>query len=314
MKVLGHEETKDTIKKFLNKKYNSYSFLFEGKDCIGKKLIALYTARAFLCEKGYDFGCGSCKDCRLVNNLIDSIYEKKEDENVHPNVKLVRAEDGKNIKIDQIREIISFLKLKSEKGKVVIIEKAEKMNTEAANALLKTLEEPPDNSMIILTTSNQNNLLPTIVSRCKKIKFKPLSKETVKEILELKGVDETKAKNFASISDGSLCLPMSILEKENLYKYGKDLTNLLFLFIQGKGVHPEGIVSISDILDKLEVEDLILIMDIVEMFSYRKAIKGEMPVSKYEKIVNESKKFKEAIKKGVKKKLAVEGFYFNVTN
>ncbi len=313
MKIFGHEKEKELIRKYLDKNYDSLSLLFEGKDCIGKKLIALFTGRAFLCEKNISFGCGECKDCRLVNNLIRNIYDGEENENVHPNIKLVSPEKGKEIKIDQIREAINFLKLKSEKGKVIIIENAENMNLEASNALLKTLEEPPENTLIILTTSNQNKLLPTIVSRTKKIRFKPLSNKDVFEILSLK-TDEEKAKKLASISQGSLCLPMHILQKENLYKYGKDLYTLIILSIENKrNIHPEGIISIGDIIDKLENEDIFIIVNILEIFIYKKALKGEINTEIYDKILKELNMFKTAVKKGVKKKLALEGFYFNLT-
>ncbi len=313
MKIFGHEKERDLIKKYLDKNYDSLSLLFEGKDCIGKKLIALYTARAFLCEKNISFGCGECQDCKLVNNLIRNIYDEEKNENIHPNIKLISPEKGKEIKIDQIREAINFLKLKSEKGKVIIIENAENMNLEASNALLKTLEEPPANTLIILTTSNQNKLLPTIVSRTKKIRFRPLSKKEIFEILSLKTTEE-KAKMLASISQGSLCLPMHILQKENLYKYGKDLYSLLIISIEnGKNIHPEGIISIGEIIDKLENEDIFIIISILEIFLYNKVLKGEIETEIYDKILNELNLLKTAIRKGVKKKLALEGFYFNVT-
>ncbi len=313
MKIFGHEKEKDLIKKYLDKNYDSLSLLFEGKDCIGKKLIALHTARAFLCDKKIGFGCGECIDCKLVNNLIRNIYDNEQNENIHPNIKLITPEKGKEIKIDQIRDAIEFLKLKSEKGKVIIIENAENMNLEASNALLKTLEEPPKNTLIILTTSDQNKLLPTIVSRTKKIRFRPLSRKEIFEILSLKTTEE-KAKTLASISQGSLCLPMHILQKENLYKYGKDLYSLLVLSIEDSNkIHPEGIISIGEIIDKLENEDIFIIVSILEIFIYKKLLKGEISAEIYDKILKELNLLKIAIKKGVKKKLAVEGFYFNVT-
>ena len=307
MKILGHEETKEIIRLYLDKKYSSYSLLFEGKDCIGKKLIALKTAKGFLCEKRYGFGCDSCESCRLVRNTISNIYDKT-DLNPHPDIKIVSPEDGKEIKIGQIRDVISFLKLKTKEGKVVIIEKAERMNRESSNALLKTLEEPPENTLIILTTSNQNALLPTIVSRCQKIKFRPLSKEEILSILKLKGVDESKAKILASLSEGSMCLPMMILNNENLFKYAKDLYNLLAV----KNLHPEGIINLAEILDRLETNEIFIIFDILEKIIYRKSLKGEVPLGLYENFLDEYSLFKKAVEKGVKKKLAVEGLYFNL--
>lgn len=305
MKLVGHEDTKKLIRLFLDKKYHSYTFLFEGKDCIGKKLVALQTARAFLCENDYGFGCGKCNSCRLVNNTISNIYEGTE-LNPHPDLKVISPE--KEIKIGQIREVIDFLRLKSKTGKVVIIEKAEKMNTEAANALLKTLEEPPENSMIILTTSNQNALLPTVVSRTRKIRFKPLSKEEIIQILRLKDIDEKKLKILVALSDGSMCLPIKINQKPEIFKYAKDLFTVLSL----NELHPEGIISLGEIFDKLELEEIDTILDIVEKITYKKMLKGEINPDFYDKFIKEYQELKNAINKGVKKKLAIEGFYFNL--
>ncbi|WP_297453337.1 DNA polymerase III subunit [Persephonella sp.] len=305
MKLIGHEDTKHIIRLFLDKDFHSYTFLFEGKDCIGKKLVALQTARAFLCEKGYGFGCGECESCRLVNNTISNIYENSQ-LNPHPDLKLISPE--KEIKIDQIRQIIDFLKLKSVSGKVVIIEKAEKMNKEAANALLKTLEEPPENSMIILTTSNQNAILPTVVSRTRKIRFKPLKKEEILQILQLKTDDQKLLKTLIALADGSLCLPDKILKKPELLKYAKDLFSLLAV----QQLHPEGIITLGDVFDKLDIDDINTTLDIVEKIAYKKMLKGDISSEFYDKFIKENQELKNAIGKGVKKKLALEGMYFNL--
>jgi DNA polymerase-3 subunit delta' len=307
LKVIGHETEKKLIRKYLDKNFNSYSFLFEGKKCTGKKLIALQTARAYLCDKNYGFGCGECKDCKLVNNLIKNIYEKEE-LNTHPEVKVVFPENGKEIKISQIREIIDFLKLKSEKGKVVIIDDSEKMNTEAANALLKTLEEPPEKSMIILIAENHQKLLPTIVSRLQKVRFKPLKKEEVLDILLLKGISEEKAKTLSVLSEGSLCLPLTILEDETIYKLATDFYNLLKL----KEPHFEGMITFVDLIDKLELEKIYNLLDIIDIFINKSVLKGEFSVDFYEKYVEKTKEIRKSLNKGVKKKLAFEYLYLSL--
>ncbi|MEZ0323774.1 MAG: DNA polymerase III subunit delta' [Hydrogenothermaceae bacterium] len=307
MKIIGHRKEKELIKKLLDKNYDSLSLLFEGKDCIGKKLFALYTARAYLCEKKEGFGCGECKDCRLVNNTISNIYEGT-NLTPHYNIKIIQSE-SREIKIDQIREIIDFLQLKSEKGKVVIIEKAENMNIESSNALLKTLEEPPSNSLIILTTSNQFKLLPTILSRLKKIKFKNLSDDDIRDILTLKGLSEEKINDFLKIADGSLCLPLVILENENLYKYAKDIANLI---INPK--HPEGIFSLAKNFENLEVQQAVLVFDIIYILFSKSLSIGEISPNLFEVFIKEYKLAKEALLKGVKKKLTLLGLYFRLTD
>ncbi len=310
MKLIGHEKTKEQILDFLEKDYDSYSFIFEGKNCIGKKLFALYTARGFLCEKNIRFGCGECNSCRLVNNTVAKLYENQ-DLNTHPEIKIIQPEDGK-IKIDQIREAIKFLQLTSKKGKVLIIDEAESMNLEASNALLKTLEEPPLKSMIILITSNKNKLLPTIVSRCKTIRFKSLSQEDIKQILSLKGYLDTQIEKVLDIFDGTLCMPFVILENEKVYNYSKDLFNLVMLFVEKKEIHSEAIISLSELIDNLDNDSIFNIVAILEILFYRQAMKLEFEPDFYEKLIDELNKLKIAVSKGVKKKLAFEGFYFNL--
>lgn len=299
MKLIGHHQEKLFITKLLNRDYDSLSLLYEGVDCIGKKLMALYTARGYLCEKKQEFGCGTCKDCRLINNLISNIYQGT---NLTPHYDvMVIQSTSSEIKIDQIRSVTQFLQTRSEKGKVVIIEKAENMNIESSNAFLKTLEEPPSKSLIILTTSNQSKILPTIVSRVKKIKFKKLTQEDILDILTQMGVEPSKAKKLSEIADGSMCLPMYLLENENIYQYAKDLYNLIV-----NPHHIEGIFSLTSTLDNLETEQLIKLFDIIYiLFS-----KDNMEL--FEKFVEEYKTLIKALRKGVKKKTAVMGFYFRL--
>lgn len=308
VKVIGHEEEKRLIRRILDKGYKSYSLLFEGKKCIGKKLIALQTARTFLCEKGYGFGCNECKSCKLVNNTIQNIYENK-DLPSHPDLKIIIPENSKEIKIDQVRQISEFFKLKSEKGKVVIIDDADKMNIQAMNALLKTLEEPPDNTMIILIAENQNNLLPTIISRTLKVRFKTLSKKEIFDILVLKGMEEEKAKKIALISDGNLCIANSIINNEHIYKYSVDLYNLI---IKIKQIHPEGIITLVENIEKLEIENIYNILELLSIFVHKSMLKGEITVSFYDNFIKELNKLRKAVEKGVKKNLAFEAFYFNL--
>ncbi|NPA53304.1 MAG: DNA polymerase III subunit delta' [Aquificae bacterium] len=307
MQVIGHQKEKELLSKYLNKNQSSYSFLFEGKEGIGKKLLALYTARGFLCEKERNFGCGECENCRLTDDLISNIYEGT-NLSPNPNIKLITSENGRDIKISQIRDAIDFLKLKSKEGKVIIIENAEKMNTEASNALLKTLEEPPENSMIILTTTNQNKLLPTIISRCYKIRFNPLPKEEIYQFLLHKDFSESDAKTFSVLSDGSLSLYSAVKENPKIYQFAKDLA-LLFL---DKNLRIEGIINLADILDKLDNKDLSIVLQIVQTILHKKMLKGEFDIDLYDRLLKEYQEFEKAIKAGVKKKLAVEGMYFNV--
>lgn len=165
------------------------SFLFSGIGGIGKRYTALEFAKAVNCrtEASVAMGvsCDICNSCRKINSLI------------HPDLKIispydVQIKDDKKvplITIDEIRPINEFLSYTPSEGrkKVVIIDDADKMNPSAGNALLKTLEEPPSNSIIILITPNESTLLKTIVSRCIKITFVPLSNKAMKTVLNKNG-------------------------------------------------------------------------------------------------------------------------------
>lgn len=303
MKLIGHEKEKALIRKYILQHYDSLSLLYEGKDCIGKKLIALYTGRLFLCDKKEDFGCGACNDCKLVNNLISNVYENT-NLTPHPNIMLIQSKN-KEIKIDQIREAINFLTIKSQKGKVLIIEKAENLNTESANALLKTLEEPPLNTLIILTTSNQRLLLPTIVSRLKKIRFRKLSNQEIKDILSQKTSNIKFVESIVPISEGSLCIPMTIMNKENIYNLAKSFYDLIVI-----GKHEEGLISLSSNVEKLDSEDVVIFFDIIFKLLTKHF---QNNVEMLEKFINEYKFSLLSLKKGVKKKLVLENLYFTLT-
>ena len=147
-----------------------------------------------------DLPCGSCNQCHRVS------------QGVHPDVRTVGIgtgdEDGANrrdIRIEQVRDIESFLNLTPYEGacKVVIVDGAELMNTAAANALLKTLEEPPDESLLLLLTSNEDALLPTIRSRCSALYLKPAAKSELEERLTRDyDADPQTAERLARISRG----------------------------------------------------------------------------------------------------------------
>lgn len=305
MKLIGHEREKVLIRRLLEKGYDSLSLLFEGVDCIGKKMLALYTARAYLCDKREGFGCGECKDCRLIDNIIMNVYERR-NLTPHHDLMLIQS-DNSEIKIDQIREIGEFLKLKGDKGKVVIVEKAENMNTESSNAFLKTLEEPPEGTLIILTTSNQTKLIPTILSRLKKVKFRKLGQEEVESILLLKGIQEKKAKMLSEIADGSMCLPVYLLENEVIYNYSKDLYRLIL-----NPEHKEGLLSLSSNLENLQPQQLIKVFDIIYILFGEDVASGKIRPELFEKFIREYEILIKAISHGVKKKLVIEGFFLRL--
>jgi DNA polymerase-3 subunit delta' len=138
--------------------------------------------------------CGRCRSCKKI--LAGN----------HPDVLLIQAA-GAQIKVDQIRGLCAKLALKPYEAatRFTVITEAQKLNPEAGNTLLKTLEEPPDQTVFILTAREASDLLPTIVSRCRHVRFNPISAGSLKKILEnTRGIDPERAGAVAAMAGGSI--------------------------------------------------------------------------------------------------------------
>ena len=181
----------------------SHAYIFYGPYGIGKKLTAMNFAKALNCSAANEAGgasfaqsCDACIPCRKI------------DSSNHPDVSVLRPEkEGGSISIDAVRALIKDASLKpyEAKKKVYIIDEADGMKEEASNAFLKTLEEPPSDSVFILIAESLRRLPATIVSRSQVVKFFPLRVDEVKDILiKLYGVDEPKAHVLSHLSAGRL--------------------------------------------------------------------------------------------------------------
>lgn len=151
----------------------AHAYLFAGPDGVGKLMVALTLAKVLNCKTPiFADCCDQCSPCRKI------------DVSSHPDVRLIRPSPG-SIKIEQMRDLQreAFFKSFEARKKVYIIDSAELMTHEAANSLLKTLEEPPGEAMFVLTTSNVAGVPPTIVSRCQLIRFNSISRDKIEDIL-----------------------------------------------------------------------------------------------------------------------------------
>lgn len=174
--IIGHENITNFLKRSINNNRLAHAYLFVGQDGVGKIKVANLFIKSLFCNQSgsqpENYPCLSCEHCRQIEN------------NIHPDIiKLAKDSQDKSIGIDQIRLMIERLSLKSfiAKYKVALIEGAECLSEEAANALLKTLEEPSGETVIILTTDSIFTLPPTIVSRCQLVKFYPIAREVLSE-------------------------------------------------------------------------------------------------------------------------------------
>lgn len=211
--VLGQDRPIEILKKSLRADRLSHAYFFVGEEGIGKAFTAINLAKALNCESSASSlfnteppdtelvdtepveveACDSCPSCIEI------------DKGIHPDVLYIKPEDNL-IKIDQIRRAEERLALRALRGrwKVMIIDDAHMMNISSANALLKTLEEPTEGTIIILISSVPSHLPETILSRCQRISFGLLRKEVIEDFLISKGLEKDKAYLTASLSDGRI--------------------------------------------------------------------------------------------------------------
>ena len=193
--VLGHEQPKSLMSNVLQGNRIGHAYLFSGPDGVGKTRFAIEVAKALLCRKEGAPHESDCADCRTI------------DQNNHPDFFIVQAEEEKRyIVIDQARAMGQALSLRPVQSprRVAIIREADRMNEQTANAFLKTLEEPPAYTALILTSARSRSLLDTIRSRCQEMRFGPLSPDHIREILTRHGGFSDEEIVFASrLSEGS---------------------------------------------------------------------------------------------------------------
>ncbi len=203
--VMGHERPIRLLQRAIAQKKVVHSYLFTGNEGIGKSFVALQFAKALNClqgDNGVD-GCDRCPSC------------KKIDHHLHPDVSLVEPE-GQTLKVEQVREMQSALAYKPYEGRrrVIILSAADRMAPNMSNTLLKTLEEPPLHTVIILLAKTPKGILPTILSRCQSIRFNPLPLPLVSNwLMKEKGLREDEALLLASLAEGSPGKALEIKEE-----------------------------------------------------------------------------------------------------
>lgn len=192
--VLGHERIKRLFEVALRQQRLRSALLLTGPEGVGKKLLALQVGQALVCEAGDGEACGKCAPCsRAARGL-------------HPDLVLL-VPDGNSIKIEQVRDAVREIQGRpfEARARCFIIDDAHLMTEQASNALLKSLEEPPPTSHVLLVTPSPQALLPTIRSRCQTLRFSALPLHLVEtELRERHQVKAAEAHLRAQLSGGSL--------------------------------------------------------------------------------------------------------------
>jgi len=191
--IFGQEKAIGILLRAIESGRIPQAYLFAGPDGVGKKTAALALAAALNCPKE-PAGCGVCSSCRRVAA------------GNHPDVRLIEPR-ARIIRIDMVREISEAAGYKPFEGrkKVFVLDQVELMNQAAANCLLKTLEEPPEDTLLVLVTSLPENLLPTVRSRCQRVDFAQLPRGKVLEwLVGNGGLSPQVASLLAFLTEGSL--------------------------------------------------------------------------------------------------------------
>ena len=191
--ILGQEHALSLLQKALVSTRLGHAYLFYGPSGVGKKLTALQFAKALACQDTTAAACDRCASCHKMTT------------GNHPDVVVINPE-GTSIRIEHIRAMqrqLSYKPYESQRT-IVIIDGCESLTPPAANALLKTLEEPPETALLLLLTSKKDALPLTIISRCQQIPFRPLAPAHIRALLLQQGVDQTTATLAATLAEGRL--------------------------------------------------------------------------------------------------------------
>lgn len=254
--IAGQEHIVRTLTNALKTNKIAHAYLFSGPRGTGKTTMARLFAKALNCLEGVGHQCNHCSNCNEI------------DEGIHPDV--VEIDAASNNGIDQVRDLIEKVNYSPIEGryKVYIIDEVHNMSDNAFNALLKTLEEPPEHVVFILATTEPYNILPTIISRCQRYDFSKVSDENIYrklvEILEKENVqyDDEAVKAIVSLADGGLRDALSMLDQILAYS-NKTLIEEDVYMLFGLASKEEKI----DFLKAIQKHDTVLTISKIENFS-----------------------------------------------
>ncbi len=190
--IIGQEQVLEYLSSEALSARRSHAYLFQGPAGVGKRCAALHFARILHCSARAK-PCGTCKSCRAHGAQN------------HPDFDLVAPPEGKrNIPIESVRNLLDRLALKPvlSSGRAVVVDEAHLLTEEAANAILKTLEEPPDGAVLVLVTDRPATLPETVLSRCRPVRFRPVGQADCRRFLENAGIRED-AGALAALASGS---------------------------------------------------------------------------------------------------------------
>jgi DNA polymerase-3 subunit delta' len=315
--MVGHEWAIDLLAEHVAHGQERHAYLITGPQGVGRRTLAIRFTQSLNCAKPPAPGqpCWKCSNCKRIAVMQ------------HPDLTVIEAEhEGEVLRIDQVRELQHSLSLAPYEARyrVALILRFEEAHTSAANAMLKTLEEPPPQVVVILTAKSSENLLPTIVSRCEVLRLRPLSvDETAAGLQTIKGVPAESAERLAHISGGRPGYALRLFEQPMLLEQRQAwLEELLRLLISSKGERfafaKEGVDDKEELRNELQVwltfwrDTLIYAAGIttpitnLDYLPHIKTLAGEIGLHKAQFYVNSVESTMDRIDRNVNSRLALE--------
>ena len=251
--VVGHRDIIQYIQDAVQQNKVSHAYILNGQRGSGKKMLANLFAMTLQCESGRPEPCGECHSCMQANS------------GNHPDIITVRHEKPASISVDDIRTQMNgdiMIKPYSSPYKIYIVPEADLLTVQAQNALLKTIEEPPEYAVIFLLTENADSLLPTIRSRCVMLKLRNIKDKLVKKyLMEQLRIPDYQADLCAAFAQGNIGRAIMLAKSEHFNEIKEEAIQLL-KYIDEMELH-EVVSAIKEIGKyKLEITDYLDIITI----------------------------------------------------
>ncbi len=240
--VIGHEWAAELLERAIARDQLSHAYLFTGPEGVGKTTLGLAFAQALLCPE--EFPCPECPTCRRIAARV------------HPDVWTVEP-SGQVLRVEQVRDVVREASRRPVEApyRVFILAHMERAHPAAANALLKTLEEPPEHVVLILTAPSEDAILPTLTSRCQVLHLRPVPDATiVRALVERWGMDEDRARLLARLSGGRPGLALRLHEDPEYWNVREELFQRVGSFLREGKRWPR--LELADAWSRLDVSEL----------------------------------------------------------
>lgn len=269
--MIGHQWAVDLLRQHIMTDQVRHAYLFIGAESLGKKTLALRLAQVLNCPNLDEQGdpCGQCISCRQIQ------------EGVFPDVRLIEPESAsEEVKVDQVRELSRWLSLApyQSRWRIAVLVDFHQANEHAANALLKTLEEPAENVLLILTARSSADLLPTIISRCEVLKLRPVPVDILSDTLQKRGMGDEETSIYARISGGFPGKAIRLLEEPETAEHR---TQRLAELMQLLAADRISRLAYADALSKFHKEAALVRSEVLQVLAYWQLIWRDVLLTSY---------------------------------